>query len=188
MYIDIYNTENKYDIIYADPAWTYTNVVKNNPKKWGSAQSHYVCSSNNEMKSMPIKEISNKNSVLIMWVTAPCLEEGLDLMKSWGFQYKTVLFTWAKQNRISDSWQFGMGHYTRPNTEFCLFGVKGKGIKVKSHSVRQLIVSHVRDHSRKPDEARERIVNLFGDIPRIELFARESADGWDCYGYEAPKE
>ena len=78
----------------------------------------------------------------------------------------------------------GNGYYTRANAEYCLLATKGKTIKVQSHSVRQIILSRIREHSRKPEEARERIVELFGDIPRIELFARQYADGWDCWGNE----
>ena len=119
-----------------------------------------------------------------LWVTAPCLEQGLELIRAWGFNYKTVGFTWVKQNKKSDSFFTGMGYYTRANAEYCLIATKGKILERKSHAVNSVVCSHIERHSKKPNEVRDRIVQLFGDIPRIELFAREYADGWDCWGNE----
>lgn len=78
----------------------------------------------------------------------------------------------------------GMGYYTRANAEYCLLATKGKNLERKSHAVHSVIMSHIEEHSKKPHEVRERIVELFGDLPRIELFAREHAKGWDCWGNE----
>ena len=98
-------------------------------------------------------------------------------------KYKTCAFTWVKQNKKSDSLFWGLGHWTRSNAELCLLAIKGKPkrISAKVHSV---IMSKIREHSQKPDEARDRIVQLFGDVPRIELFARQKVDGWDSWGNE----
>lgn len=133
---------------------------------------------------MPINKVAADNSALFLWVTAPCLIEGIELIRAWGFTYKTIAFTWIKQNKQSDGIFMGMGHYTRANAEFCLFATRGKGLERKSHKVSSVLISHRERHSQKPKEARERIVKLFGDIPRIELFARQQADGWDCWGNE----
>lgn len=131
-----------------------------------------------------IDRISDKDCVLFLWVTAPCLQEGLKVIDMWGFKYKTIGFTWIKQNKTKNSLFWGMGYYTRANAELCLLATKGKPLKRVSRSVHQVILSKIREHSRKPDETRDRIVQLFGDLPRIELFARQYADGWDCWGNE----
>lgn len=99
--------------------------------------------------------------------------------------YKTVAFVWVKLNRKSDSLFWGMGHWTRANAEFCLLATRGNP-KRQSARVHQIILSHIQEHSRKPAETRDRIVQLMGDLPRIELFARESVPGWDVWGNEAP--
>ncbi len=137
-----------------------------------------------DIEALPINEISNKDSVLFLWVTAPCLEQGLELVKKWGFKYKTIGFNWVKQNKKSDSLFWGMGYYTRANAEICILATKGKTLPRISRRVHQVVLSHVEEHSKKPNEVRKRIVELFGDLPRIELFARQYADGWDCWGNE----
>lgn len=182
MKVDILTQIKKYDIIYADPPWAYR--VYTNKDKGRTAESHYLTMSKQDIQNLPIPKISNKNSVLFLWVTAPCLQEGLELIKAWGFTYKTVAFTWVKKCKKSDKIFFGMGCYTRSNAEFCLIATKGKTLERKSHSISSIIFSHVEEHSKKPGETRERIVELFGDKPRIELFARQYADGWDCWGNE----
>jgi len=113
----------------------------------------------------------------------PSLIEGLALIEKWGFKYKTVAFTWVKKNKKADSLFWGMGFWTRANTELCLLATKGSPKRV-SASVHSVIYSPIREHSRKPDEARDKIVQLMGDIPRIELFARQKVEGWDCWGDE----
>ena len=137
-----------------------------------------------DIEALPINEISNKDSVLFLWVTAPCLEQGLELVKKWGFKYKTIGFNGVKQNKKSDSLFWGMGYYTRANAEICILATKGKTLPRISRRVHQVVLSHVEEHSKKPNEVRKRIVELFGDLPRIELFARQYADGWDCWGNE----
>lgn len=137
-----------------------------------------------DIQKLPVQELAADNAVLFLWVTAPCLEEGLELIRKWGFTYKTVAFTWLKQNKNDDNLFMGMGYYTRSNGEFCLLATKGKGLTRISRSVPSAILSHRERHSKKPDCTRERIVKLFGDVPRIELFAREHTDGWYCWGNE----
>lgn len=182
MKVDIFNTQNKYNIIYADPAWSYKNwSVKG--AKWSSAINHYALMDKKTIQQLPIPAIADKDCILFLWVTFPCLEEGLELIKAWGFRYKTCGFCWIKQNKISDGLYVGMGYWTRANAEICLIATKGK-IKRINKSVRQVIMSRIREHSRKPDEARQRIVDLVGDLPRIELFARQQFPGWDCWGNE----
>lgn len=179
---DIFTTDKRYSIIYADPPWQFKTY--SDKGKGRGAERHYPTMTKTEIQQLPIDRISADDSVLLLWVTAPCLIEGLDLIRAWGFSYKTVAFTWVKQNKKSDSFFTGMGYYTRSNAEFCLLATKGKVLERKSHSVSSVLCTHIERHSKKPDEARERIVTLFGDIPRIELFARQHSEGWDCWGNE----
>ena len=117
-------------------------------------------------------------------LTVPLLEESFKVIKAWGFTYKTVAFTWVKRcKKNTGSFHVGMGHWTRANAEICLFAVKGRPKRV-SKSVRQIIDSPIEAHSKKPEEARDKILRLIGDIPRVELFARQTTPGWDVWGNE----
>lgn len=136
-----------------------------------------------DIQKLPISRLCDDDCILFLWVTFPCLEEGLELIKQWGFTYKTCAFTWVKRNKKSNTWFWGLGYWTRANAELCLLATKGKP-KRNSKSVHQIIDSRIREHSRKPDETRDRIIELCGDISRIELFARQEFDGWDCWGNE----
>ena len=133
-----------------------------------------------EMKEIPIENIADKDCVLFMWATYPNLKDALELMDAWGFEYKTVAFTWVKKNKHGGFYS-GLGFYTNSNCEICLLGKKGE-LERQNKNVKQLIISKLREHSRKPDEVRIRIENLYGQLPRIELFARNRIEGWDCYG------
>lgn len=179
---DIFTTNKRYDVIYADPPWRYLTYSEKGKNR--SAERHYPTMAKVDIQNLPVKRISAKDSVLFLWVTAPCLIEGLELIKTWGFTYKTVAFTWVKQNKRNDKPFMGLGYYTRANAEYCLIATKGKVLKRQSRSVSSVIISHIDRHSKKPDEVRKRIVELYGERPRIELFAREKADGWGCFGNE----
>ena len=183
MKVDIYNTDKKYNIIYADPPWQY-KVWSRDTGLGRSAESHYSTMKKEDIQLLPVDKITAKDAALFLWVTYPCLEEGLELVKKWGFTYKTCAFSWIKFNKKNNTPFVGMGYYTRANNEICLLATKGQPLKRISKSVRQVVFSKIREHSRKPDEVRQRIVDLFGDLPRIELFARQYADGWDCWGNE----
>lgn len=183
MKVDVFTTKNKYDIIYADPPWQYTKNFVNKGKA-RCVEKEYKTLSIDEICKLPIKNIANENSILFLWATSPKLELAFKVIRQWGFDYKTVGFVWVKQNKKSASKFFGMGFYTRQNAEFCLIATKGKGIKRINNSVFQIIETPISEHSKKPNEARQRIIELCGDIPRIELFARQSVNGWDCWGNE----
>jgi len=135
------------------------------------------------MKQLPIQNIAANDCILFMWATYPNLKQAFELIEAWGFTYKTVAFTWAKKNKNVDSFFMGLGFWTRANPEICLLATKGNPKRI-SKSVKNLVISKIREHSRKPDEVREYIVNLMGDLPRIELFARQKVDGWDAWGNE----
>jgi N6-adenosine-specific RNA methylase IME4 len=182
----------KYKIIYADPPWRY----EFSPTAGRAIEKHYPTMHIDDIKALPIDSISDNDSILFIWGTWPKLLETISVIQAWGFNYRTVGFVWVKLNKKQDLSQtsflpsasfndfLGMGNYTRSNSEFCLIGTKGKP-KTISNSVRQIIFSKIREHSRKPDEARQRILELMGDLPRIELFARAATLGWDVYGNEA---
>ena len=151
----------------------------------GAAEWHYDTMSVEEICGLSIDEIANKDAVLLLWATFPKLPEALRVIKAWGFQYKTVAFVWLKQNKSGKGWFFGLGFWTRGNAEICLLATKGNPHRY-SNSVHQFIISPLRQHSQKPDEAREKIVALMGDPPRVELFARTKTEGWDVWGNEVP--
>lgn len=175
---------NKYSLIYADPPWAYPESGSN-PKVHGK---HYKMMTLQEICSLPVPSISESNAALFLWVTMPRLIDGLECMRSWGFTYKTVAFNWVKAYaRCTDASVFdpfmGAGGWTRSNAELCLLGFKGK-MKRVGCGVRQIVYSPIEQHSKKPNCVRDRIVELCGDLSRVELFARETADGWDSWGNE----
>ena len=173
----------KYNIIYADPPWKYNSRANHKTRFRGGAEGHYKLMSMKEIKELPIKELADENCVLFLWVTFPYLKEQIKLFDYWGFDYKTLGFSWIKLNKKNKKPFFGVGFYAKSNCEVCLMGIKGK-MKPISNKVSSCVISERREHSRKPDEVREKIVELFGDIPRIELFARQKVDGWDTWGDE----
>ena len=149
----------------------------------GAAEKHYPTMSLDDICALPVADIAAKDSALFLWATFPMLAEALLVISAWGFTYKTTAFVWLKQNKKSPSWFYGMGNWTRSNAEICLLATKGKPQR-QSRSIHQLIVSPIEAHSKKPDIAREKITDLMGDLPRVELFARQTALGWDVWGNE----
>ena len=179
--------EKKYNIIYADPPWKYVMGGDKNQSKY------YDCMGTNDIGKLPVQNISDENCILFMWVTFPILDVSFKVIKDWGFKYSTCAFVWVKtpKNFQKDQISFlpednfasfwGLGYWTRSNAEICLLAKKGS-IERKSRSVHQLIYDPIREHSRKPDCTRDKIIQLVGDLPRIELFARQKHDGWDAWG------
>ena len=185
--------DKKYKIIYADPPWETINWSEKGGKR--GAKRHYKTMSNDEIYNLPVKDISDKNSILFLWVCFPQLIEGLQTIKEWNFNYKTVGFVWVKTNKNYDVKQtsflptdsfnsfWGLGYWTRSNVELCLLATKGK-VEKKSSSIHQLIYEPRSKHSKKPDCVKDKIISLVGDLPKIELFARQKTDGWDAWGNE----
>lgn len=171
-------TIQKYQVIYADPPWDYQQC-----RLSGSAKKHYPTMRIEELCALPVAEIANRDCALFLWATFPQLPEALRLIQAWGFMYKTVAFVWLKQNRKALTWFYGLGFWTRSNAEICLLATKGHP-KRQSAGIHQLVISPVERHNKKPDEVREKIVALMGDVPRIELFARQQTPGWDIWGNE----
>ena len=176
-------SENTYSIIYADPPWQYKTWTAKKGHK--SAAAHYKTMKIEDIAQIPVGEIADKDCFLFLWATYPNLPQALAVMEAWGFIYKTVAFTWVKTYKNGKP-VVGLGYWTRANAEICLLGVRGKPKRI-NNNVSQVIIEPPREHSRKPDEARNRITKLMGGLPRIELFAREKPDGWDVWGNETNK-
>ena len=123
---------------------------------------------------MPVADLAAKDSALFLWATFPQLPEALRLIQAWGFTYKSVAFVWLKQNRKSPGWFYGLGFWTRGNAEVCLLATRGHP-KRQAANVHQFIISPVREHSRKPEEAREKIVaasSLYLEVRESNIPAR----------------
>ena len=171
----------KYKIIYADPPWQYR--VYSQKGQGRSAENHYHTMNIKDIMALPVDKIADKDCILFLWITFPCLKEGIEVMERWGFKYKTCGFNWVKRNKKKNTYFMGLGFWTRSNSEVCLIGTKGQPKRV-SKSVSQICDARIMEHSKKPAEIRERIVELCGELPRIELFARDKVKGWDSLGDE----
>ena len=164
MKVDIFNTDKKYNIIYADPPWAYNDKRAKDPA-WGGIT--YNVLSIEEICNMVgegVRRISAKDCALFLWVTMPMLQEGLDVIRAWGFKYKTCAFCWVKQNPKNDGIYSGLGHWTNGNAELCLLATKGHPKRI-AKNVKQIVIAHRGRHSAKPAEVRERIEQLLGDVP-----------------------
>jgi N6-adenosine-specific RNA methylase IME4 len=182
-------SDKKYQIIYADPPWEYADQKNNDPKMGGIT---YPIMKLQDIKNLPVQSISQNNCALALWVTMPLLKEGIEVVEAWGFKYVTCLFNWIKLNPSDTSDRFcitesdiysGMGHWVNGNAELCLFAKKGSPKRMVKN-VKQIQMWPRGRHSAKPPQIRNEIVRLFGDLPRIELFARQKTDGWDVWGNE----
>lgn len=174
----------KYQVIYADPPWSY-NFSKPTASKGGSkgdgysagVKYYYETMTIDEIQKMPISKLCTSDCVLFLWATTPLLPEAFETVKKWGFKYKTTI-TWHKERCK------GMGYWFRGHTEHLLVCVKGK-VKAFRSLEHNIIKLPVEKHSKKPDKFRNLINEVTRDMPhKIELFARQSSDGWDCWGNE----
>lgn len=197
----------KYKVVLADPPWQYNNTISN-----GAAENHYLTMKKEDIKRLPIWTLADDDAVLVMWYTSAHVAEAIALAEAWGFEVRTMnAFTWVKLNKGAPErfnkkldngelfdWEdmldfmnaevkINGGNYTRANAELALIAVRGKGVERISASVRQIIFSCLGEHSEKPKEIFHRIEELYGDVPRIELFARDAYPGWDSWGNQAPK-
>lgn len=134
----------------------------------------------NEICELPVQGIMETDCYMFLWCPASMLEDGFKVIKAYGMKYRTIVFNWVKRGK-SGKLFWGMGSYSRGGSEFCLLATKGR-LKRQSASVHQVIESPKREHSRKPDEARDRITQLYGNVSKIELFAREKTKNWDAWG------
>ena len=178
----------KFGAIYADPPWRFSNFSKKGEGR--NAVAHYDCMGFKDLSQIDVAKWAAKDCVLFLWATDPLLHKAMELIRIWGFEYKTVGFYWAKLNKTADPNSFserdfftGLGYWTRANVEQCLLATRGKPKRL-AKDVRRLIVDHRREHSRKPEDVYSRIERLVAG-PYFELFARQSRPGWDAWGAEA---
>ena len=197
MNVDILNTKKKYQIIYADPPWNYSDKGCS-----GACAKHYDTMSLDEIAALPVKELAEKDAVLFLWATYPKMDEALKLIKAWGFTFKSIAFQWVKLNKaatieslrkaaatetdIEKAMQkccfFGLGRWTRGNTEPCLIAVKGKPSRI-SAGVGQLVFAPLTQHSAKPAVVRDRITQLIGGGYTENRIIRKNNCGWlGCLG------
>ncbi|EIW8608077.1 MT-A70 family methyltransferase [Klebsiella aerogenes] len=191
-----------YELILCDPPWQYGNKISN-----GAAENHYKTMTLSELKRLPIWDVAAKDAVLAMWYTGTHTEEAIELAQAWGFRVRTMKgFTWVKLNRYAER-RFNMalesgelvdfsdllsmlnnetrmngGNYTRANTEDLLIATRGIGLERVNASIKQVVYTCLGEHSEKPWEVRHRLELLYGDVRRVELFARDSWPGWDRWG------
>lgn len=175
----------KYNIIYADPPWSFGSRLRNGSKtRQHGLEESYKSQSLDWIKNVPIQDIIAKDAILFLWTIDAHLGAALEVISSWRFKYKTIAFIWNKKEKTGKQVCY-YGHWTLKGSEICLLGTKGKiHSYIKSHKIRQLVEAQRTTHSKKPDEVRNRIVQLMGDISRIELFAKEKHAGWKSVGYE----
>ena len=170
----------KYSVILADPPWHWR--ARSEKGTGRGAVAHYPVMRFEDIVALPVMDYAEKDCALFLWAIDPMLPKALELIEKWGFSYKTVAFYWAKTTKTG-GFHTSMGYWTRANPEQCLLAVRGRP-KRQAKDVRRLLVSPRQEHSRKPAEVRDRIVRLVPG-PYLELFARETALGWDSMGDQA---
>lgn len=185
-----------YSIIYADPPWRF-EVHSRDSGLGKSPDRHYDTMTTDDLMDIPANSMTAKDAVLAMWVYDPMLPDAIRLAEAWGFKFITVLFRWLKTSDIpgqlrmfdmEEVLKFGTGYHTRGGgcEEVWLFS-RGKGLPVLNHAIRKEFFAPRREHSRKPDEVAQWLVDLYGDVPRLEMFARTTRPGWSVFGNETDK-
>ena len=181
----------QYKTIYADPPWKYADN-KANSAAMGAATSAYPVMDLSDIKMLPVQELTDKDCTLLLWVTMPMLREGLEVIRAWGFTYKTCAFTWVKLNPSGVGIYSGMGHWVNGNAELVLLANQGHPKRLVKNIKQIVLEEEIEDntllsprgkHSVKPEEVRRRIELLF-EPPYIELFARKKVNNWACWGNE----
>lgn len=172
-----------YDVIYADPPWKYPGATPSGSQ----ASIHYPTMSDAALVAMRdhVSSLCAQDAVLFMWVTFPRLEFGLELIRAWGFEYKTNAFTWLKTNKDGQNFSYGPGYYTSSNAELLFLATKGKCLRPDYKMLNSVVMSPREEHSKKPDVFRDKITQMYPTQRKIELFARTQPVGWDVWGNEA---
>jgi N6-adenosine-specific RNA methylase IME4 len=193
-------TEGGFACIVADPPWSFRSwAPTRNPNVDRSVERHYGTMTNDQVAEMPVCDVAAADAHLFLWTTGPKLPMAFDVMRAWGFRYSGMGFVWIKLTRKSGDAQYqlrtlaewsrllhmGLGFTTRKNAEFCLLGRRGRARRLAAN-IHEVIIAPVREHSRKPDEAFERM-ERYCSGPRLDLFARESRPGWSSWGNESTK-
>lgn len=185
MLTELIDKGSKYNVIYADPPWTFkTRSAKGAGK---SPSKHYKTMSIEDICNLPVKEVAAKDAILFMWVYQPLLPEALEVMESWGFEYKTIAFVWDKLT-VHGKRHMSTGYYSRVGMEMVILGRRGNPPRVADKGVRQVFSASIREHSRKPDEVYDFIERLYPEATKLEMFARSGyRKGWDKVGDEVGK-
>lgn len=178
----------KYSCILSDPPWAFRSWSDKGRNRCpdalvrqeGLAERHYKVMSIEDIANLPVASISMDDCALFMWVVDCHLKEALYVGKKWGFAFKTTAFTWVKTTIDGSGYPIGLGYWTRTNPEQCLLFTKGKPRR-QSAAVRQLMLAPRKEHSAKPHETYNRIEALLPG-PYVELFARNTREGWDSWG------
>lgn len=165
----------QFGILYADPPWRLSGSGKGCPP--------YPCLSTQDICALPVGSIAAPDCALFLWTVYSHLPDALAVISAWGFTYKTCAFTWVKRTPNDTGFFLGRGYWTHSNPEVCLLATRGQPRRVGT-GIANLVISPRREHSRKPDEVRDRIVAVCGDVPRAELFARQKVPGWSAWGNE----
>lgn len=181
----------RFQVILADPPWRYADKGCN-----GAAEAHYSTMALEDICKLPVCQLAAPDAVLFLWATYPMLREAFQVIDAWGFKYKSIGFQWVKTYKPKPDGSsqpfFGLGRWTRGNTEPCLLATRGRPSRIANDVgqliLDELVVAPVARHSAKPGEVRDRIVRLMGDVPRLELFARERVPGWTAWGNQVPAE
>jgi len=172
----------KYGAILADPPWDFR--VRSSKGTGRSASNHYSTMPTKDICALPVADMADKDCALFLWATGAMLPDAFEVMKAWGFTYKSMAFTWIKVNRDGETPFTGMGFWTRQNAEFVLLGTKGRPKRI-ARNVKQVAMAPRMEHSRKPEEIHRRIQRLVPG-PYVELFARRPFPGWAVWGDELP--
>lgn len=169
-----------FSLIYADCPWTFVTRTTKGRGRCPDGRGHYGVMTLDDIKALPVSDICTSNAVLALWAVNPMLPQAFAVMAAWGFGYRSC-HTWAKRTSTGRCWAFGTGYWFRSTTEHLLIGVRGHW-RPRNRRTRSLTESPIREHSRKPDEIRDMLVDLVGDVARVELFARTAAPGWSAWG------
>lgn len=201
---------HNYSLIYLDPPWYYNSRANHKTRFRGGVHGHYPTMTMSQIVALPIPDLAAPDAAVLMWCTYPYLDEQIKLFRHWGFRFRTIFAQWVKLNsrgyarpeadpryrtdktyvKYKDLYHsvfFGVGYYTKSNTEPLLLGMRGQ-LPMQRNDLSSVIHAPRREHSRKPDEARDLIVAAFGDVPRLEMFARQKAQGWDIWGNTLPND
>lgn len=169
----------QFAILYADPPWDYRGQLQHNGAggaDTGGAIRHYPTVPLADLKRLPVGGIAARDSLLFLWATSPHLDQAIQLGQAWGFAWATVAFVWDKE-RVNP------GHYTLSQCELCLVFKRGRIPRPRgARDMRQLVRAPRGPHSAKPAAVRQRIEAMFPEQPKLELFARERAAGWEAWG------
>ena len=181
--LNAFPTHKKYQTIYCDPPWSFGSAGSSVQNQ---ATNHYPTESIEKMSKIPVWEVADRDCALFIWVCNPLLPQALELIKNWGFEYKTVFKVWRKTYPNGNN-VCVPGWWSRGSTELLLVATKGSPLKNKTTNSEPQEFTSVREgHSVKPDEIRDSVYHFLNVKNRLEMFGRKTVSNWDCWGLECP--